>query len=33
MVVVSLLTQEKYKPKHHVIAEIPDDEQVLAGYQ
>ncbi len=31
MVPVSLLTQEKFPPKHHVIDEIPDDADVLAG--
>jgi Na+/proline symporter len=31
MVPVSLLTQEKYPPKHHVIDEIPDDADVIAG--
>jgi Na+/proline symporter len=31
MVLVSLLTQEKYPPKHHVIDEVPDDADVLAG--
>lgn len=31
MVIVSLLTQEKFPPKHEVITEIPDDADVLAG--
>ncbi len=31
MVVVSLMTQESYPPKHHVISEIPDDADVIAG--
>jgi len=31
MVAVSLATQSQYPPKHHVIDEIPDDAEVLAG--
>jgi len=31
MVPVSLLTQEKYPPKHHVIDMVPDDADVIAG--
>jgi SSS family solute:Na+ symporter len=31
MVVVSLMTQESHPPKHHVIHEIPDDADVIAG--
>jgi Na+/pantothenate symporter len=31
MVVVSLMTQESHPPKHHVIREIPDDADVIAG--
>ncbi|MBW2605736.1 MAG: hypothetical protein JRE28_15750, partial [Deltaproteobacteria bacterium] len=31
MVIVSLMTQESYPPKHHVISEIPDDADVIAG--
>jgi SSS family solute:Na+ symporter len=31
MVVVSLMTQESFPPKHHVIHEIPDDGDVIAG--
>jgi Na+/proline symporter len=31
MVVVSLMTQESHPPKHHVIYEIPDDADVIAG--
>ncbi len=31
MVVVSLMTQEKYPPKHEVINESPDDAYVIAG--
>jgi SSS family solute:Na+ symporter len=31
MVSVSLMTQESSVPKHHVISEIPSDEQVLSG--
>ena len=31
MVVVSLMTQKSHPPKHHVITEVPDDVDVLAG--
>jgi len=31
MVTVSLMTQKSHKPKHHVINEIPDDSEVIAG--
>jgi len=31
MVAVSLMTQKSHPPKHHVITEIPDDADVLAG--
>lgn len=31
MVPVSLLTQKTHPPKHHVIDEVPDDADVLAG--
>jgi Na+/proline symporter len=31
MVPVSLMTQKSHPPKHHVITEIPDDADVLAG--
>lgn len=31
MVIVSLMTQEISPPKHHVIREIPDDADVIAG--
>ena len=31
MVVVSLMTQKSSPPKHHVIHEIPDDADVIAG--
>jgi hypothetical protein len=31
MVIVSLMTQKSYPPKHHVINEIPDDAYVIAG--
>ena len=31
MVPVSLMTQKSHPPKHHVIDEIPDDADVLAG--
>jgi solute:Na+ symporter, SSS family len=31
MVIVSLMTQESHPPKHHVIHEIPDDADVIAG--
>jgi solute:Na+ symporter, SSS family len=32
MVAVSLATQERDHPKHHVITEIPTDEQLARGY-
>jgi Na+/proline symporter len=31
MVAVSLMTQKSHPPKHHVITEVPDDVDVLAG--
>jgi Na+/pantothenate symporter len=31
MVPVSLMTQKKYPPKHHVISEAPDDVELLAA--
>jgi len=31
MVAVSLMTQKSHPPKHHVITEVPDDADVLAG--
>jgi SSS family solute:Na+ symporter len=31
MVIVSLMTQKSYPPKHHVINEVPDDAYVIAG--
>jgi len=31
MVTVSLMTQKSHPPKHHVITEVPDDVDVLAG--
>ena len=31
MVPVSLLTQKSHPPKHHVLYEVPDDSDVLAG--
>jgi len=31
MVAVSLMTQKSFPPKHHVITEVPDDVDVLAG--
>ena len=31
MIPVSLMTQKSHPPKHHVITEIPDDADVLAG--
>jgi Na+/proline symporter len=31
MVPVSLMTQKSFPPKHHVVTEIPDDADVLAG--
>ena len=30
-VVVSLMTQKTHAPKHHVVSEVPDDADVLAG--
>jgi sodium/proline symporter len=31
MVPVSLMTQKSHPPKHHVVEEVPDDADVLAG--